>query len=613
MKHDIVSQVFFKGTLVLKPCTARSIAVWQKSIQHDARQRRDNFWVPKVEVTSHDAESIDITQRLARAGYVRQAYSGIFHMLPLGLRVQEKLERLIDKHMRSIQASKVALSSISSQKLWQQSGRLETGSEFFKFIDRKGSSFLLSPTHEEEITSVVADAVQLRSELPVRVYQVTRKYRDELRPRGGLLRGREFIMKDLYTFDASQEQAHATYDEVRTAYRNFLDDLKLSYVEARADSGNMGGSLSHEYHLPSSAGEDNIFHCGHCDFARNEEFVPPANRDHRMVPPPVLSDEKMCNLKLIKHNIISKDNRHLVRAFAPHISIPSEKETEYRPINTYAIKAAFDGILDLDTGVEDPERAFDDALALRANTRDKTPHSIHCLFDARVSPEAVKTQIENDYPMFHRLDVEAFVITSPENAERPIDLLRMQAGDTCPQCKTGTLKMDKCIEIGHTFHLGTRYSAKLDATIPPESGNTRTPMEMGCHGIGVSRLIAAAAACLSDKTGLVWPRVIAPFEVAILVSGASAKQDIAKSLYDQITESKYGRADVLLDDREKQKLGYKMIDSDMIGYPVVVVCGKGLDNTDAQTVEVQCRRLQIKEQVAVDKVPEFVHNLLRQL
>ena len=235
--------------------------------------RRDHVWVPPLQGTKQALGGLDATQLLIRAGFLRRAYSGIFHLLPLGLRVQEKLERLVDKHMRSINASKVSLSSISSEKLWARSGRLSISSEYFQLEDRNGSRFLLAPTHEEEITSVIADTIHSHNDLPVRLYQISRKYRDELRPRGGLLRGREFLMKDLYTFDQSQNHAHATYEEVRVAYRNFLDELKLNYIEARADSGAMGGDLSHEYHLPDAAGEDNIFHCTTCDYARNEEYV----------------------------------------------------------------------------------------------------------------------------------------------------------------------------------------------------------------------------------------------------------------------------------------------------------------------------------------------------
>ena len=223
------------------------------------------------------AESRDLENGhdlLVRAGFLRQAHSGIFHLLPLGLKVQNKIERLIDKHMLRLGASKVSLSCLSSEELWKRSGRLDKGrtSELLRLEDRKGAKYLLSPTHEEEITTIIANAVHSHKELPLRLYQISRKYRDEPRPRQGLLRGREFLMKDLYTFDVTEDAARKTYEAVRGAYVAFLEELQLPYLVAQADSGNMGGNLSHEYHFASSHGEDTIVACDKCDYSINEEL-----------------------------------------------------------------------------------------------------------------------------------------------------------------------------------------------------------------------------------------------------------------------------------------------------------------------------------------------------
>ena len=256
----------------LDSCASPTLLIAQ---QYDGRNRLSNFWTPTQLVTqTADAGPQDGHDLLIRAGFLRQAHSGIFHLLPLGLRVQNKIEKLIDRHMLHLGASKVSLSSLSSEELWQRSGRLDKGrtSELLRLEDRKGAKYLLSPTHEEEITTIIANALHSYRQLPLRLYQVSRKYRDEPRPRQGLLRGREFLMKDLYTFDATENAAHETYEAVREAYVAFLEELKLPYLVARADSGNMGGTLSHEYHFPSPQGEDTIINCDKCDYSINEEL-----------------------------------------------------------------------------------------------------------------------------------------------------------------------------------------------------------------------------------------------------------------------------------------------------------------------------------------------------
>lgn len=605
MRHHLLLRASNRG-----PGHVRSWIANTRSNHSDSRQRVSDFWIPTVNVQKQDAAP-DATQLLARAGYLRQAYAGIFQMLPLGLRVQEKLERLIDKHMRSVKASKVSLSSLSSKALWQKSGRWKPGAEFFAFKDRKDSEWLLAPTHEEEITTLLADVVQNRQQLPVRLYQVSRKYRDEKRPRGGLLRGREFLMKDLYTFDATPQEAHQTYDEIRSAYRNFLDELTVPYVEARAESGDMGGNLSHEYHFPNTAGEDIVITCTDCDYARNEEFVsqqsyPP--QPIKNAPAPSTSVEPFH-----QEDFLSLDGRSLIRAIAP---ATPEQQTQFeaspRPLNSYAIKAALEGTLEIDSGLEEPLHFFEGLVATSAKEMNySNKPSIYYLLDSRVDPQSISHLIASDMAQFPPERVNLYMINAPENGI--INLLSFQDGDACPECHKGTLKLDKAIEIGHTFHLGTRYSSKLGLAIRHPSGKEVVPVEMGCHGIGVSRLIAAVASCLSDESGLNWPCVIAPFEAVVIVQTSKAERvHAAEKIYDDLAGSSNRTAavDVILDDRPEQGLGWKLKDADMIGYPVIVVVGKTFDQGK---VEVQCRRLKIKQDVAIAGVAPFVHDLLKQL
>ncbi|MCJ1308106.1 hypothetical protein MMC25_001758 [Agyrium rufum] len=422
----------------------------------------------------------DTRSLLIRAGIIRQAHAGLYHLLPLGLRIQEKIERLIDRYMRGLGASKVSLSSLSSESLWQKSGRLADKSELFRLEDRKGAKYLLSPTHEEEITSLVGDIVSSYKELPLRLYQVTRKYRDELRPRGGLLRSREFLMKDLYTFDHTTDSALTTYHAVREAYSAFFREFKVPFLVAEADSGNIGGDLSHEFHFPATNGEDNIVSCDRCSYVSNEEKA----------------------------------------------------------------------------------------------TKRPDPSS-----------------------------------SEPDNNA-------VTVGDGCPRCDHGSLQVQPAIEIGHTFFLGTRYSDLLDARImTPTAGTAPEPIQMGCHGIGISRMIAAVPEMLADEKGLRWPKVMAPFEVVIVP--AAGNEDDAQSLYDTLNlagtvgSEPENTIDAIIDNRQKEFV-WKLKDADLVGYPIIVVLGRAWAKD--RRCEVQCRALGIKK-VEIDKedVLETVSGLLARL
>ena len=435
------------------------------------------FWIPTGGIARKHHGPADAHALLVRAGFVHQTHAGIFQTLPLGQRVQAKIETLLDRRMQQdLGASKLSLSTFSSAALWKASGRLPAGpgGELFRLQDRKGADFLLSPTHEEEITSLVAAKVHSPRDLPLRLYQISRKYRDELRPRQGLLRTREFLMKDLYTFDASPTAAMRTYDAVRRAYAAFFaEDLKVPYAMADADSGAIGGDLSHEFHVLSPSGEDDLLMCDACGFCANAERTE------------VLGSRQQS----------SSDEQH------------------------------------------------------------------------------------------------------------------------CPKCKK-PLKVRKSIELAHTFYLGTKYSAPLEANInlPTTDGRQRLqPLEMGCYGVGVSRIIAGTADILSDARGLGWPRAIAPFDVVVVANeqGESSSTDVASRL--SVWEPRGGTTpavDVVVDDRDKS-MAWKLNDADLIGYPVIVVLGRGLKEGRC---EVQCRRLgSLKQDVTLEDLPAFVHRILDKL
>ena len=551
---------------------------------HDGRSRLTTFWTPTQNASpsssSNTAGAVDTHDLLLRAGILRQAHSGIFHFLTLGQRIQSKLEALIDKHMLALGASKVSLSSLTSEDLWAKSGRLEKGrgSEFFRLKDRKGTKLLLSPTHEEEITTIVANAVTSYRDLPLRLWQVGRKYRDEARPRQGMLRGREFVMKDLYTFDVSEEAARETYEEVRKAYCKFLDELRLPYLVANADSGTMGGSLSHEYHFASDSGEDTVIQCDCCGYSVNEElFIGAAGQ------PPVPLKETKYTWFLHRD-----DPTNLICVF-------HRAETD---INVHALKRL--SPLPIAANIDSALTIWQESLATQ-------PGKITILHDSSVTPltPAQLTDITNihDTPA----TVLPLLTTNDPNNPNP-SLLAPQHDDHCPACSSGKLSLHRAIEIGHTFHLSTRYSQPLDLSVTTAS-NTRVPVSMGCHGIGLSRLVAASASLLSIPTGLGWPAAIAPFQAVILpLHGTAAGPE--ERLFDRLAVA---GVDAVIDDRPHVGAGWKFRDAETVGYPVVLVLGRGW-REGRGVVEVRCERLGVRgEEVGVEEVVGTVKRMVEKL
>lgn len=466
--------------------------------------------------------------------------------------------------MQSIGASKVSLSSITTEALWKQSGRYSANSELLRINDRKESGFLLSPTHEEEITALVAGMVHSYKDLPLRLYQIGRKYRDERRPRQGLLRAKEFMMKDMYTFDYSSDDALKTYEAVRQAYSNVFNELRLPYLVADADSGNMGGKLSHEYHFVSPKGEDNVWSCSSCEYVANEELV------EKKVEP------QQSNSDALVFTGISVDHKTAIKIHIPRPknldqnSTPSWSQV-YSHVNLHAVKKALPADIDIDTGIE--SSTLSSLLPSVAHTISIHDHSL------------------------------------PNASASSTDLTTTQPGDACSHCTSGKLDVQKAIEVGHTFHLGTRYSEPLNALVAAPDRPTKEPMQMGCHGIGVSRIIGAVASLLSDARGLNWPRVIAPYEAVILTQPQTTESEAAE-VYDALAgEGK--DVDLVLDDRPIKSLGWKLRDADLIGYPVIVVLGRGWK--ERREVEVQCRRSGVKKDVALGQLRGEVSGLLEQL
>lgn len=467
--------------------------------------------------------------------------------------------------MQSIGASKTSLSSITTEALWKQSGRYSANSELLRINDRRESGFLLSPTHEEEITALVAGMVHSYKDLPLRLYQIGRKYRDERRPRQGLLRAKEFMMKDLYTFDHSSDSALKTYDSVRQAYNNLFNDLNLPYLVADADSGNMGGKLSHEYHFVSPKGEDNVWSCNSCKYVANEELV----EKKREVPASSGGD-------LIVFTGISADHTTAIK-----IHIPRPKSMRQNEISSWNHISAF-------VNLHAVKKALPEDMEIESGIETTTL--------SELLPRATQT-------------INLYDRTTPDSPSTSKDLIVTKPGDSCPRCDSGQLDVQKAIEVGHTFHLGTRYSEPLNALIAVPDKNTKEPMQMGCHGIGVSRIIGAVASLMSDEKGLNWPKVIAPYEAIVLTTPQTPDEE-AVEVYDTL-HKKAKDMDIVLDDRPIKSLGWKLRDADLIGYPIIVVLGRGWK--ERREVEVQCRRLGVKKDVGLNDLGGEMLRLLERL
>lgn len=439
-------------------------------------------------------------------------------------------------------------------------------------------------------------------------------------------------MKDLYTFDYNVKEALETYSSVKHAYTQLFNELKIPYLVAAADSGNMGGNLSHEFHFPSSKGEDSVVSCSNCDHVYNEELAdgkaygpgsePKAaagfdtDRTQAEGPPAISNGLWMA---------ISKDKKTLVRGWYPkYLMRDGCEEPVERDVNSHAVKSITTAAgIDIDLSVENPLEQW--AAQLKSESTSAQRPRVLDLYDSQVRaykrPPLSELLREVNCPT---ADVEYSMLDRFPGTTNGLNLVKVHDGDKCSKCAQGSLKTHTAVELGHTFHLGTRYSEVLQASVmvdrslldtsdKPSSDSTSkdqiVPMQMGCHGIGVSRMISAVADKLADSKGLNWPTAIAPYEV--IVVPAKGLETEAEKVYDSLVSDRTAPIDAILDDRDKQ-MGWKLGDADLIGYPVIVVVGKGWKKQ--QTLEVQCRRLDnLRKDVSLEKLPSFVRSLLDRL
>lgn len=561
-------------------------------------------FIPTLREVPADAE-IKSHQLLLRAGFMRQNASGIYSYLPLAKKVLQKVEAIVREEMDNAGAVELLMPALQQAELWQESGRWYTyGPELMRMKDRHAREFALGATHEEVITSLVRDEVKSYKRLPLTLYQIQSKFRDEKRPRFGLLRGREFIMKDAYSFHASKESLDEVYDKLFAAYSNIFARCGLDFRAVIADSGAMGGKDTHEFMALSDVGEDTIAYSDTSDYAANIEMAP------------VISNYEKSNDALLGLEKVRTENQRSIEEVSDYLKVDASK-----CIKSLMFKIDDRNVLVLVRGdheVNDIKlKNMFEASSVELADAEETAAILGCPVGSLGPIGVENVEIIADHAIefivngvtganeehYHYTNVNAgrdFTVS------KYVDLRFIQEGDLSPD-GNGKILFAKGIEVGHVFKLGTRYSEAMNATYLDENGRSQ-PMIMGCYGIGVSRTMAAVAEQFNDEKGLVWPSKIAPFDIHLIP--VNIKDENQASLADELYQLlKQNRFDVLLDDRIERP-GVKFADSDLIGLPIRVTIGK---KANEGIVEVKIRKTGEVLEMQKDELVERLTQLLTSL
>ena len=540
-----------------------------------------------------DAE-IPSHRLMLRAGLIRKMASGVYSFMPMGYRTYRKVEAVIREEMDKAGAQELIMPALLPAEAYQGSGRWEKfGPEMFRLTDRGGRSFCLGPTHEEPFTEAVRDSIRSYKQLPVTLYQIQHKYRDEKRPRFGVIRAREFVMKDAYSFDVDEAGLDISYKKMYDAYRAIFDRLGLDYTIVDADSGAMGGSGSQEFMVKSEVGEDGICYCEACGYAANEEkaaCVAPDKDTAAELPiekihtPDVKTIEELCGylncgpdafVKTIIYNIDGKFVAAMCRGD--------------RDVNETKLGNLYDA-------TEMELAAFADVeMITGAKVGFAGPVNLKQKIDIVVDPEVtgmknfVVGACETDY---HFKNVN---IGRDFEADKIADITNAKAGDICPKCGKGKLGMARGVEVGHIFKLGTKYSDALGCIYLDNNGKEHS-MVMGCYGIGVSRVLAAIIEQYHDDDGIIWPSIVAPYKIIVVPTKANDEElmTVANKIYDDLTKA---GCEVLIDDRNERP-GVKFKDADLLGIPLRITVGR---RAGEGIVEVKRRDSQETSEITVEE------------
>ena len=566
--------------------------------------KQSKAFIPTLRENPADAD-VKSHRTLLRAGFIRQNAAGVYSYLPLAKKVLAKIEQIVREEMDAIDSVELLMPALQAAELWQESGRWEAyGPELMRLKDRHDRDFALGATHEEVITTLVRDEIKSYKKLPITLYQIQNKFRDEKRPRFGLLRGREFIMKDAYSFHATRESLDATYDDMYRAYSNIFTRLGLNFRAVIADAGSIGGKGTHEFMVLSEIGEDTIAYSDTSDYAANIEMAevvveysapdaPMKEIEKVATPDQKTIEEVSAFLNVEPSNII----KTLVFNIDEELVVVLARGDH--EINDIKLKNALGA-----TSVElADDAAIKELLGCAPGSIGpvKLPVSVKVIADNAI--KSVRNGVAGaNEDGFHLLNVNPerdFAIGSYE------DIRFIQVGDPSPDGQ-GVIKFAEGIEVGHIFKLGTTYSAKMNATFLDEQGKAQ-PFIMGCYGIGVSRILAAVAEHFQDDNGFVWPAQLAPYDLHLVPINTKdeAQVQLANELYGVLKSYRY---DVLFDDRA-ERAGVKFADADLIGLPVRITVGK---KASEGLVEVKFRATGESAEWAKEEVVDRLNEYFRQ-
>ena len=561
-----------------------------------------------------DAEVIS-HKMLARAGYIKKLTSGVYTFLPLMWKVLKKVENITRDEMDKAGAQELLMPFVQPKELWIESGRWEAyGKELMRLRDRHNREMCLGPTHEEIITSVARDIIKSYKQLPTNLYQIQSKFRDEVRPRFGLLRGREFIMKDAYSFGTSQEELDKEYENTAQAYRNIFKRCGLDTKMVQSDSGAIGGSVSHEFMVitDTDAGENDVFYCDDCDYSAN------SNHAVSNLPPAVVDGKEY----FAKNEVIDTPNAHSIVELSELLKIPS---TLILKSLVYIIdKKPVIALIRADKTVEETKLmnavgGMDIRIASSAEIEElMQQHGFNAIpgfigpkgfNDVTIIADNTVKEMKNFVVGINQTDVHQ-VGTNLEDLGideiKYADLRLVEAGEFCPECGK-PLKVTRGIEVGNIFQLGTKYSKPMNAVYLDSDGKTK-PYIMGCYGIGITRTAAAAVEAHHDEHGIKWPLAIAPYHVTVVP--VSIKDELqmqtAQRIYDELLQN---GVEAVIDDREERP-GVKFKDADLIGFPYRITVGKTINEGNVEFVTRQTGEKEVvKPEEAIKRVIEAVKAL----
>jgi len=565
--------------------------------------RTSQYLLSTLKETPADAEVIS-HQLMLRAGMIRKLASGLYTWLPTGLRVLKKVENIVREEMNNAGAIEVSMPVVQPADLWQESGRWEQyGPELLRFVDRGDRPFVLGPTHEEVITDLIRNELNSYKQLPLNFFQIQTKFRDEVRPRFGVMRSREFLMKDAYSFHTSQESLQETYDAMYAAYSKIFSRMGLDFRAVQADTGSIGGSASHEFQVLAQSGEDDVIFSDSSDFAANIEFA------EALAPkePRAAATQEM--------TLVDTPNAKTIAELVEQFNLPIEKTVKTLLVkavegSSYPLVALLvrgDHELNEVKAEKLPQVAAPLTFATEAEIRTVVNAGPGSLGPVNMSiPLVIDRTVAamSDFSAGANIDGKHYFginwdrdVVTPEVA----DIRNVVAGDPSPDGK-GTLLIKRGIEVGHIFQLGTKYSQALNAAVQGEDGRNQI-LTMGCYGIGVTRVVAAAIEQNNDERGIIWPDAIAPFQVALLPMNMHKSyrvQELAEKLY---AELRAQGIEVLMDDR-KERPGVMFADMELIGIPHTVVIGdRNLDNDD---IEYKYRRNGEKQLIKTGDILDYL-------